>query len=248
MANGNKFSVLISGPSATGKSASLAEIRNQSDWMYLNCETGKELPFQSKFREFTIIEPAQVTEGLEYALATQDDPDGCKGVIIDTLTFLMDMKESQDIYQSSNTQTAWADFAQFFKKMMQEKVAALHIPVVFLAHTFTNFTDDGRPETFVPIKGSIKNNGVESYFSLVVSTKRMSLKELEANPDYDKDLLHITEDDRINGFKYVFQTRLTPKTLGERIRAPMKMFNVNQTYMDNDVQLLMDHVSKYYNS
>lgn len=248
MANGNKLAPLISGPSATGKSASLMEIRDQPQWLYLNCEAGKELPFPSRFRQFIITEPAQVYEALDHAYDTQDNPDGVKGVIIDTLTFLMDMKESQDVIGSSNTQTAWGEFAQYLKKMMQEKVARLHIPVIFLAHTLTVYTDDGRAETSVPIKGSLKNNGVESYFGLVVSTKRMSIKDLEANPDYDRDLLHITDDDRDNGFKYVFQTRLTPKTLGERIRAPMKMFNKNQLFMDNDVQLLMDHVNRYYSA
>jgi hypothetical protein len=117
---------------------------------------------------------------------------------------------------------------------------------VFLAHTMTTLDDAGVASTSVPIKGSLKNNGVEAYFSLVVSTKRMSIKDLTANPDYDQELLRITDDDRANGFKYVFQTRITPKTLGERIRAPMKMFNSNQIFMDNDVQLLMDHVNRYY--
>ena len=32
--------VLISGESATGKSASLQNIRNQDRWLYLNCEAG----------------------------------------------------------------------------------------------------------------------------------------------------------------------------------------------------------------
>lgn len=247
MANGNKLAPLISGASSTGKSASLLNIRDQPGWMYLNCETGKELPFPSKFREFLITEPAQVIEALDFAFETQDDPDGCKGVIIDTLTFLMDMKESQDVIGSTNTQSAWGEFAQYFKRMMQEKVARLHIPVIFLAHTLTVYDDAGIASTAVPIKGALKNQGVEAYFGLVVSTKRVSIKDLEAVTDYDKTLLVITDDDRDNGFKYVFQTRLTPKTLGERIRAPMKMFAKNQLYMDNDVQLLMDHVNRYYN-
>lgn len=246
MANGNKFAALISGPSSTGKSASLAEIREQNRWLYGNAEH-KELPFPSKFMELLITEANHIFEMLDHAIANQDEPDGPKGVILDTLTFLMDMKESQDVFGSSNGQQAWAEFAQYFKKIMQEKVALLHIPVIFLAHTLTTYDDAGVASTAVPIKGSLKNQGVEAYFSLVVSTKRMSIKDLEAIPEYDKDLLHITDDDRINGFKYVFQTRLTPKTLGERIRAPMKMFAHNQTYMDNDVQLLMDHVSRYYN-
>lgn len=245
MANGNKFSVLISGPSSTGKSASLAEIRDQPRWLYGNAEN-KELPFPSRFRELNITEPNHIFEMLDFALEHQDQPDGPAGCILDTLTFLMDLKESQDVIGASNGQAAWSEFAQYFKKIMQEKVALLHIPVVFLAHTLTTVDDLGVATTSVPIKGALKNQGVEAYFSLVVSTKRMSIKDLTANPDYDQNLLHITDDDRANGFKYVFQTRLTPKTLGERIRAPMKMFNLNQTYMDNDVQLLMDHVSNYY--
>jgi hypothetical protein len=246
MASGNKFAVLISGPSSTGKSASLAEIRDQSRWFYGNAE-GKELPFPSEFMELYLTEPNHIFEMLDKAIEDQDNPDGPKGVIVDTLTFLMDMKESHDVYLARDGQGAWAEFAQYFKSIMLNRVARLHIPVVFLAHTFTVYDDAGLAATAVPIKGSTAKNGVEAYFSLVVSTKRMSIKDLEAIPDYDKDLLHITDDDRINGFKYVFQTRLTPKTLGERIRAPMKMFAHNQTYMDNDVQLLMDHVSRYYN-
>lgn len=246
MANGNRFGVLISGMSSTGKSASLADIREQDRWLYGNAEN-KELPFPSRFRELQITEPNHIFEMLDFAIERQDEPDGPKGLILDTLTFLMDMKESQDVFGSSNGQQAWAEFAQYFKKIMQEKVALLHIPVVFLAHTLTTHDDAGVATTAVPIKGALKNQGVEAYFSLVVSTKRMSIKDLEAITDYDKDLLDITEDDRANGFKYVFQTRLTPKTLGERIRAPMKMFSLKQTFMDNNVQLLMDHVSRYYN-
>jgi hypothetical protein len=245
MANGNKLSPLISGPSSTGKSASLAEIRNPDRWLYGNAEN-KELPFPSRFKELHILEPNHIFEMLDYAYDHQDHPDGPLGCIIDTLTFLMDMKESQDVFGSSNGQQAWAEFAQYFKKIMQEKVARLHIPVIFLAHTLTVYDDAGIASTAVPIKGSLKNQGIEAYFSLVVSTKRMSIKDLEAVVDYDKNLLSITDDDRANGFKYVFQTRLTPKTLGERIRAPMKMFSLNQTYMDNDAQLLMDHVNHYY--
>lgn len=245
MANGNKFAVLISGPSSTGKSASLCNIRDQTSWLYGNAEN-KELPFPSKFRELGFTEPNHIFEMLDYAIETQDQPNGAKGVILDTLTFLMDLKESHDIFGSSNGQQAWAEFAQYFKKIMQEKVALLHIPVVFLAHTLTVYDDAGVATTSVPIKGSLKNQGVEAYFSLVVSTKRMSIKDLVAIQDYDEKLLQITDEDRANGFKYVFQTRLTPKTLGERIRAPMKMFNLKQTYMDNDVQLLMDHVNNYY--
>lgn len=64
--------------------------------------------------------------------------------------------------------------------------------------------------------------------------------------DYKNDLLHITEEDEMVGFKYVFQTKITKNTTGERIRSPMGLFDRSETYMDNDAQILLDHLQKFY--
>lgn len=80
-------------------------------------------------------------------------------------------------------------------------------------------------------------------FSTVVSTKRVSLIELDK---YKSDLLEVTDEDRDLGFKHVFQTRQTKATVGERIRSPMGMFTKEQTYMDNDCQRLLDHLALFY--
>ena len=50
----NNNLVLLCGKSATGKSASLVDIKNPEGVMYLNCENNKKLPFNSKFKEYTI--------------------------------------------------------------------------------------------------------------------------------------------------------------------------------------------------
>ena len=99
-------------------------------------------------------------------------------------------------------------------------------------------------KTEVPIKGALKNNGIEAYFSTVVSTKKMPLTELEP---YQSDLLTITDEERELGFKHVFQTRITKDTTGERIRSPMGLFSKEQTFMNNDAQLLLDHLDRFYN-
>ena len=44
------------------------------------------------------------------------------------------------------------------------------------------------------------------------AAKKMPLTELE---DYKSDLLSITEEDEMLGYKHVFQTRLTKTTVGE---------------------------------
>ena len=61
------------------------------------------------------------------------------------------------------------------------------------------------------------------------------------------EMLVFTDDDKELGFKHVFQTRTTAKTTGERIRGPMGMFERSETFIDNDCQLLLDHLTAFYN-
>jgi hypothetical protein len=234
--------VLICGSSAAGKSAALRELQDQPGVVYLNCESGKKLPFANKFQSFTITDPYQVHEAFD-AIA-----DGKLGkvhtVIIDSVTFLMDMYESNYVLGSKDTMKAWGEFAQYFKKLMQDKVANCTANVLVTAHTLTILNESEMAmETKVPIKGSLKNNGVEAYFSCVVAAKKVNIKALKG---YGSDLLDITEEEEALGFKYVFQTKLTKDTVNERIRSPMGLFNTSETFMDNDVQKLLNHLHAYY--
>jgi hypothetical protein len=156
----------------------------------------------------------------------------------------MDMFETQYIHGAVNTMQAWGQYQQFFKTLMQQKVVAFGKPVIVTAHV-KDVLDEKAMEmkTSVPIKGALANNGVEAYFSTVVAAKRMAIKDLEP---YQSELLNITEEDRDLGLKYVFQTRPTSKTIGERIRSPMGLFDKSQTFMDNDVQILLDHLHRFY--
>jgi len=232
--------VLIGGLSGTGKSASLRNIRDKARWMYLNCESGKRLPFKNDFKSFTVTDPYQVPEGFDHATGNPD----FDGVIVDTATFLMDMFESQYVLPSTNTMQAWGQYAQFFKNIMQQKVPLFGKPVIILAHTLDVYDETTLSyKNSVPIKGALKNQGVEAYFSTVVSAKKMALRDLEP---YKSDLLNITEDDELVGYKHVFQTRPTKATVGDRVRSPMEMFTREQTFMDNDVQILLDHLKEFY--
>jgi len=232
--------VLISGASGTGKSASLMNIKEPEGVMYLNCEANKKLPFRSKFQEFNIIDPNQIYEAFDYAEGKND----IHTIVIDTLTYLMDMYETMYVLTATNTMKAWGDYAQYFKRLMQYYVAKSTKNVIILAHTRQIMNEaDMVLETKVPIKGSLANQGIESYFSTVISTKKMPLNKLQ---DYQNDLLHITEDDEILGYKHVFQTRLTKDTVNERMRSPMGMWSRAETFIDNDVQLVIDRLHEFY--
>ena len=233
--------ILICGPSASGKSASLRNIRNQERWLYMGTEAGKRLPFKNKFRAARVTDPMQVLGAFDYAIEHSQEVDG---IIVDSLTFLMDQYESQYVLTSSNTMKAWSEFQQYFKLQKKKKVVKFGKPVIFTAHTLKTLNENtGEYEVSVPIKGALKNNGIEAYFSTIVAAKKLPLKELKG---YENDMLHITEEDEMVNFKYVFQTKITKTTTGERIRSPMGLFSTKETYIDNDAQVLLDHLVEFY--
>lgn len=102
MAETNDHLVLLCGKSATGKSASLRELKNPEGVMYLNCEAGKKLPFKNKFEQLTITDPYQVMEAFDEAESMPD----IHTIVVDSLTFLLDMFESVYVLNSANTMKA----------------------------------------------------------------------------------------------------------------------------------------------
>lgn len=236
----NDHLVLLGGKSATGKSASLMGLEDPTGVMYLNCEAGKKLPFKSKFKQFTITDPLQVIEAFS---AAETMPD-VHTIVVDSLTYLLDMYESVYVYGASDGQKAWGDFSQFFKALMQRSVAGSTKRVIFTAHTVDQVNSTEMVmETKVPVKGATKNNGIESYFSVVIASKKVNLKALES---YKSALLTITPEEEALGFKYVFQTKLTKETVNERLRSPMGLFNTNETFIDNNMQLVLNRLKEYY--
>lgn len=232
--------ILVGGKSASGKSASLRGLKNPEGVWYLNCEAGKKLPFRSKFKEFIITDPLQIVEAFE---AAEHKPE-VHTIIVDTLTYLLEMYESLYIAGSQDGRTAWGNFAQYFKNLMQQQVAKCTKNVIFMAHTLDSLNEtDMVMETKVPVKGSLKNNGIESYFSIVIGTKKVTLKALK---EYGSPLLTITPEEEALGFKYVYQTKLTKETVNERLRAPLGLFSTKETFIDNDLQLVIDRLNEYY--
>ena len=236
----NNNLVLLCGKSATGKSASLQMLKNPEGVMYLNCENNKKLPFKSKFKEFTITDPTDVPDAIDSVKGDKK----IHTIVVDSLTYLMDMYESTKVLTSTNTMKAWGSYAQFLKNMMSQSVGNSDKNIIFIAHTSDIFNESEMVnETMVKVKGSLMNTGIESYFSTVIASKKLGNKRLE---DYKSPLLTYNEEETELEFKYVFQTRLTKDTVNERIRSPMRMWNTQETYIDNDLQSILDRLHEYY--
>ena len=243
----NRKCILIEGKPATGKTVSLRNLNNPKGVLYLGCESGKELPFAKNdagqpvnFARVDITHPNQV----EKYFAEIENETECHTIIIDTMTYLMDMYETKCVLTSANTMKAWGDYAQYFKRLMQQHVASSTKNVIMLAHTMDVLNEgDMIVETKVKVKGSLMNQGIESYFNNVIASKKVPITKLEG---CKSPFLKITPQEEILGFKYVFQTQLTKETVNESIRGPLGMWTPEETYIDNDVQLAMNKLRTYY--
>ena len=240
MSKDNDHLVLIGGKSATGKSASLMNIENPEGVVYLNCENNKKLPFKSKFIEHNVTDPLKIYDIFVKAEAMSN----IHTIVIDSLTYLMDMYETVHVLTAPNTMKAWGEYAQFMKRLMSQYVGKSSKNIIFLAHTSDVMNEaEMINETLVKVKGSLMNQGVESYFSTVLSCKKVPVSKLE---DFDNDMLNITEEEKHLGFKYVYQTRLTKETVNERMRSSLGMWDVKETFIDNDVQHVINRLHDYY--
>lgn len=232
--------VLIGGVSGAGKSACLRNIKDQEGVLYLNCEAGKKLPFRNKFMSKVITDPYHIFEGFIWA---ESQPQ-IHTIVIDSLSFLMDMFVSVHIMNSADSRAQWQAYQEFFKELMQQKVASSTKNVIIITHIAEDLDEEKgiRTEQAV-VKGGLKGTGVEAYFSLNVTARAMPIKELEKHPS---EYLNITDDERDVGYKHVFQVRKTKETTGSRIRGPMGLFPQGTVYTDNCAQMLLDVVHDFY--
>lgn len=203
----NDSLVLIAGEAANGKSVSLRNLPDPENVVYCGTEAGKKLPFRNKFKVVNITDPFQIFEVFAQAEAHPT----IHTIVIDSLTYLMDMYESAYVLaaDSKDTMRAWGEYNQYFKRLMQQEVAKSSKNVIFTAHNREDLDEaSGTMKTTVAIKGALKGNGVESYFSCVVYARKVAVKDLK---DFLGPLLTITPQEEAIGVKYCFQTIVDKK-------------------------------------
>ena len=154
----NRRIALIMGPPAHGKSMSLRNLRNPERKVVFNTDR-KALPFKSEFVNVHINDPYEILTYMDEIAAQPDDV--VDTIIIDTITFLMDMFETKYVVNAVNTQAMWGQYAQFYKQVI-DKALAMDKNVIFLAHEKKVMNSDEMVlETKVPVKGSVGATGVK---------------------------------------------------------------------------------------
>lgn len=233
-------SLMISGESGSGKSWSLKNLKNQRGVLYLNCEAGKPLPFRNQFVHRNVVDPLDI-EGYYEAIA-DDDQKRFHTIVIDTASFMMDAYEAIHVQNAANTMKAWGEYGAFFRRLMNQHVAVSPAMTIFLGHLKSELDEEaGVVRTSVPVKGALKNAGLEAFFTTVINVRKERTKNLKPNT-----LLTISEEEEELGFKHVFQTRTVKATVGDRIRSPEGLFSKDETYINNDAQVVLDRLVDYF--
>lgn len=236
----SKRVVVVTSLSGMGKSTSL---RNLDNAIHLNCEEGKDIPFSLKnktfFKSAHMTSPTQVIESIQWA----EDKPQVETIIIDGLNFLMDMFESQCIYKSEDTRAAWNDYAQFFKDLVHN-ITLSSKDFIILCHVAYKYNEENMAvEATIPVKGSLSKAGLQASFTTVIGADMVKIEDIEKYPN---DLLHITEGDREDGFKYVLQTRKLAGFKNTLIKVPLGVFDRKEVFIDSDMALVMQRLREYY--
>jgi hypothetical protein len=235
----NNHIVLIMGKPNTGKSTSLAKLKNQESMIYLNTDL-KALPFKSRFlKTVDVADPMDVLGFISQIEATPT----VTGAVLDTITFLMAQYERQYVNNSANTQKAWGDYGNFYREFIHAIKGGTK-DYAILAHEDSFLNEQSmQMESRVPIKGSVGKIGVEADFTTILSTKQMPIKKLEP---YANDLLHISDEEREDGFKYVFCTRVSKESVGEKMRSAIGLWSRPELFIDNDLDQVFTRLRQYY--
>lgn len=242
MSTDNKNVVLVMGPPNTGKSTSLMKLKNQHSMVYLNTDL-KALPFADKFK--SNVEVSDANDILAFIDQIENEPT-VTGAVLDTISFLMSMYHRQYVVPYANTkqgQTAWGDYGNFYRDFIH-RIKAGTKDYAILSHEARELDEQaGQMISRVPVSGAVGKVGAEADFTTILSTKQMPIKKLEA---FENDLLHITDEEREDGFKYVFCTRVTKETVGEKMRSAIGLWSRKELYIDNDLEQVFQRLRDYY--
>lgn len=246
------YHILIAGLTATGKTTSLRNLAlnhpNPKSVAYICCEAGKTPIWAKRFTTTTdaITHPDQV---VEFFAAVEEMPN-IEYCVLDGFNFLMKMFVSEVIDNMSNTQVGWGDYAKFIQRFMQQTVGNSTKKWIILAHneeeTVMTGPNTGMKQYRVPLQGSEAKHGYEAWFNHVIYTTKiptaLAQKLLDEGEFVNPEQFTISPQER--KAKYAFVTQQTDDFALGRIRSDFGTWDLNQTYIDNDIQLVMNHFDK----
>ena len=217
----NKKLLLIVGESGSGKTSSLRNMPLEKT-VYIDTDRKSIKSFKGmdKLRDWVKLD---YIDHMIPGLNSLEDDDECEYIVIDTMSFALDMFVAQKIDTAADTRAAWGQYKQWFNDVMHIAKSSKK-SYIFLTHSKTAYNEQAMTQsTFAYAQGSIYGN-IEAHFAVVAY----------AHKYVDKDGMP----------KHGFLVNPTRETLSLSAKSSMGMFE-KPLVEDNDVMLLFEAIDNY---
>jgi hypothetical protein len=235
--------VAVVGEPSSGKSYAMKYLEDPMSVANFDCDL-KPNPHRVKYlANIKVASPKEVFEVLQMCI---DNPD-VKTIVIDTITYLMRTYKTLYVDNAEDTRASWGEYLKYYNKvMLMLKEASTHKNIIVLAHVSEHF-DEVREHNIssMVLQGQAAKSPIGDFCTVVecksiVITKRF-LKSAEGNAN-----LNFTKDELEDGIKYYFVTRKTKTNPATLARSASDLWEREELYVDNSIQILIDKLDKYY--
>ena len=231
--------LLIVGHASAGKTRSLKHISNPESVAYFNADA-KPTSFKNNFAvDVRITQPNSLFNYLDECERNKD----IKIIIIDTITHLMRTFKILNIDEASDSRAGWGKQQAYYNKLML-KLKSSAKSIIVIAHV-SDEQDDVTESTVSKIvfQGAIAKAPISDYTTVL---EAKSVKVTKKFIDIKNKLFDINEYEKEDGIKYLFVTRRTKANPITMARSADDLWERNELYINNDVQKVIDRLSKYY--
>jgi len=217
----NKKMILVVGPTGSGKTTSLRNLdKSKTAYIDFDRKAIKAFKDMDKFREWVKID--FVDHLIPGLLGLEADPE-CDTIVIDTLSFALDMFVAQKIDTAADTRAAWGDYKKWYKELIHLAKASKK-SYIFLTHEKSVYNESAmETKTCAYAQGSISGM-IEADFAVVAYTHKF------------------VGSDGMPAFGMLVGP--TKDTLALSAKSPMSMFD-SPLIPDNDVNILIKAADEY---
>ena len=217
----NKKIIMVVGEPGSGKTSSLRNMPlEETVYIDIDRKSIKSFKGMDKLKQWVKLDYVDhIIPGLK---AIEDD-DEVNFVVIDTLSFLLDLFVAQKIDTAEDTRAAWGDYKKFYKEIINH-VKTSKKSFIFMTHPKTVYNEqEMESKTFAYAQGSIAGK-MEGDFAVVIYTRKYLNKS------------------GIPAFG--FSVNLTKETLHTSVKTPFSMFD-EPTLDDNDIMEVFKAIDEY---
>ena len=218
----NKKMILIVGGTGTGKTTSLRNLdKSKTAYIDFDRKAIKAFRDMDTFREWVKID---YTDHLLPGLAGLEADPECDTIIIDTLSFALDMFVAQHVDTAADSRAAWGDYKRWYKEVIHLAKSSSKT-YIFLTHDKSVFNEAAmETKTVAYAQGSIAGM-IEADFALVAYAHK-----------------YVDETTGLPAFGFLVGP--TKDTIALSAKSPMGMFDT-PLIPDNDVNILIKAADEY---